>query len=70
LLTEEEYGKVHLVSNFERNGNAMSVMVKATAIRPELFGDVVDMPTKELFIVKTSQGFFTVQDSEIKEFFI
>jgi hypothetical protein len=45
-------------------------MVKATAIRPELFGTVVDMPTKTLYVVETSHGFFTVQDAEITEFFL
>lgn len=47
----------------------MSVMVKATPFRPELFGEVVDMPTKEIMIVRTSQGFFTIHDNEVKEFF-
>jgi len=47
----------------------MAVMVKATPFRPEMFGTVVDMPTKELYLIKTSHGVFTIHDAEIKEFF-
>ncbi len=47
----------------------MSVMVKATAIRPELFGVVVDLPRPNLLIVETSRGAFTVHDDEVKEYF-
>lgn len=47
----------------------MSVRIKATTFLPEMFGTVVDMPTPKIYIVQTRNGFFTVHDSEVIEFF-
>lgn len=47
----------------------MSVRVKATVLFPELFGNVVDMPTPTVYIIDTRYGFLTIHDDEIAEFF-
>lgn len=48
----------------------MSVRAKATTMRPEMFGTVVDMPTPWCYIIETHDGNkFYVHDSEIVEFF-
>lgn len=48
----------------------MSVRVNANSMRPEMFGTVVDMPTKDVYVIETSaHGFVTVHDDEIREFF-
>jgi hypothetical protein len=48
----------------------MDVIVNATPFRPEMFGEVVDMPTPQVMIVKTSQGYFTIHADEVREYFV
>ncbi len=47
----------------------MSVILSATTFRPEMFGEVIDMPLPTVYVVKTNKGVFTYHDSEIKHFF-
>ncbi len=47
----------------------MSVRTLPTVMLPEMIGTVVDMPTPNVYVIQTSKGFFTVHDTEIKEFF-
>jgi hypothetical protein len=43
----------------------MRVHVKATSFLPEFFGDVVGMPTPNVYNVKTDKGVFTIHHEEI-----
>jgi hypothetical protein len=47
----------------------MSVRIKATVMLPEMFGNVVDMPTPEILIIENKNGFFTVHADEVVEYF-
>lgn len=47
----------------------MSVRVKIIN-RPEMFGNIVDMPTPTVYVIHNpTHGFVTVHDNEIVEFF-
>lgn len=47
----------------------MAVLAKATAMRGVIIGDVIDMPTPTVYIVRTAHGTFYVHDDEVSEFF-
>ncbi len=47
----------------------MSVRTFATVTLPEMFGTVVDMPTPDVLIIQTKNGYFTVHAIEIREYF-
>lgn len=48
----------------------MSVRIKATPFLPEMFGEIVDMPTPMVYVIHNAKnGFVTVHDVEIVEFF-
>lgn len=43
----------------------MAIHAAATATRGAIIGDVVDMPTSTVYIVRTAHGMFYVHDDEI-----
>ena len=47
----------------------MSVMVKVTSTQPATYGEVLDMPTASILVVKTKFGTFKVHESCIRKFF-
>jgi hypothetical protein len=47
----------------------MSVRIAVTPFLPEMIGTVVDMPNPDVYVIETKNGFFTIHDSEIVEFF-
>ncbi len=47
----------------------MSVRTFPTIFLPEMFGIVIDMPTPDLYVVKTSKGEYSFHADEIREIF-
>lgn len=47
----------------------MSVRTFATVTLPEMFGTVVDMPTPDILVIETKNGFFTIHAGEVREYF-
>lgn len=47
----------------------MSLITNATPFRPEMFGEVIDSPAPDVWIIETPEGRFYVHHEDVREYF-